>query len=399
MKVVKSLLLSLFVIGALSVSAQSHSAVRHYAKTGKYGVRNEIYIPKVMGYNVYKADLHIHTIYSDGEISPAARVDEAWADGLDIIAITDHMEYRRIEREMYRYMKDYIDPALRGERWAINTNVLNKAPDSRGLLVDFNVACNSAKAEGKRVGVMVIKGVEITRGKLGDYNALFTTDNNALYDPNLEQTIRNARNQGAFIFHNHPQYDKKRASTMPSHCDDFYAKGLIDGIEVANSVKLYERLFDYCLAGGYAPFATSDAHGLISSQYPNAGKDYYRNMTLILAKERTEESIKEALHAKRTIAYSANMLIGQEELLKELFNACVEVKVLGSEGKNWLVSVENVSSLPFAISPNGRGELTLLAKGSIIFGVSKKTKKLNLTVTNMLCGAEKPLNTTFELHK
>lgn len=51
--------------------------------------RTEIILPQVNGYNVYKADLHIHTIHSDGDVIPSFRVYEAWYDGLDIIAITD----------------------------------------------------------------------------------------------------------------------------------------------------------------------------------------------------------------------------------------------------------------------------------------------------------------------
>lgn len=394
----RSIVLFLFaLIATLSVSAQRPNAVRQYATSARKGMRNEIYIPNVMGYNVYKADFHTHTIYSDGDMTPAMRVHEAWLDGLDIIAITDHMEYRRIEREMYRYMKDYIDPNLRGEKWAINTNVLNKKPDERGLLVDFNVGHEMAKIEGKKLDMMVVNGVEITRGKLGDYNALFTTDNNALYDPNLEQTIRNARAQGAFIFHNHPQYSKKTASTMPAHCEDFHAKGLIDGFELANGFNIYNRLIDYCLERGYAPFANSDAHGLISARFPNTGKDYYRNMTLILATERTNEAIKEALNAKRTIAYSANMLIGKEEYLTELFKACVEVKLVGKEGKDQSVLIRNNSSLPFALSRDGKSDRALLANSSIILYVNKKTKVLNLTITNMLYGADKSPKISFKL--
>ncbi|MBR2858628.1 MAG: PHP domain-containing protein, partial [Alistipes sp.] len=240
------------MVSILSASAQiKESVLRHKPGViGDKGVRSEIYIPQVMGYNVYKADLHTHTIYSDGEMTPALRVNEAWCDGLDIIAITDHMEYRRIEREMFQYMDRYVDPAYHG-KGAVNTNVLNRDPDSKGILVDFNVGSKAAAKEAKRLGIMAIQGVEITRGKLGDYNALFTTDNNALYDPNLEQTIRNARAQGAFIIHNHPQYSKRTESTLPKHCEDFYAKGLIDGIELANGFNRYDRLFDYCFKGKY----------------------------------------------------------------------------------------------------------------------------------------------------
>ena len=329
-------------------------------------------------------------------MTPALRVNEAWCDGLDIIAITDHMEYRRIEREMFQYMDRYVDPALRG-KGAVNTNVLNRDPDSKGILVDFNVGSKAAAKEAKRLGIMAIKGVEITRGKLGDYNALFTTDNNALYDPNLEQTIRNARAQGAFIIHNHPQYSKKTESTMPPHCEEFYANGLIDGIELANGFNHYDRLFDYCFKGKYTPFATSDAHFLISARFPNAGKEYYRNMTLILAKDRTEKAVKEALRAGRTIAYSANMLIGTEKLLLELFDACVEVEKVGTDWKKLGVVIRNKSSLPFAVSKDGKNEYIVPAHGTAMVYVGRNDKVLNLTITNMLYGVNKSPKVSFKL--
>ena len=49
--------------------------------------RKEIVIPQINGYNVYKADLHTHSIYSDAQTTPEWRVTEAWYDGLDIIAM------------------------------------------------------------------------------------------------------------------------------------------------------------------------------------------------------------------------------------------------------------------------------------------------------------------------
>ena len=41
-----------------------------------------------------KCDFHIHTVFSDGKVWPDIRVAEAWQEGLDAIAITDHIEYR-----------------------------------------------------------------------------------------------------------------------------------------------------------------------------------------------------------------------------------------------------------------------------------------------------------------
>ena len=391
-----SLAILLVALAASNTATAQLSAVRKiFSKTRDQ--RNEIILPKVNGYNIYKADLHLHTIYSDGDVTPSIRVNEAWADGLDIIAITDHMEYRRIERDMFQYMGNYIREDLRSEGKAINTNVLNTSPDERGLLVDFNVGYDRAKAKADELGIMVIRGVEITRGKLGDYNAIFTTDNNKLYDPNLETTIRNARKQGAFIIHNHPQYRKNTKSTMPEHCEDFYAKGLIDGMELANNRSYYERLFNHCMEGGYTPFATSDAHNLIDLRYPDASKDYFRNMTLILAKSCDEKSIHKALKERRTIAYHANMLIGREDLLADLFRASVSVEVVGETSKVLKVMVTNHSSLPYSIRWEGKREGAVYGMSATVINVRKGTKELDITATNMFYGKGQSPKVTYKL--
>ena len=58
--------------------------------------RKEIILPTVNGYTPYKADLHIHSTYSDGvmKYTGRGRVYEAWRDGLDVIAVTDHMSVK-----------------------------------------------------------------------------------------------------------------------------------------------------------------------------------------------------------------------------------------------------------------------------------------------------------------
>lgn len=351
--------------------------------------RTEIIIPKVNGLNVYKSDLHLHTIYSDGDVTPEMRVIEAWQDGLDIIAITDHMEYRRIEREMFKYMKDYIREDLRSGK-AVNTNVLKTDPDAHGLLVDFNIAPELAIKKARDYGIFVIKGVEITRSNLGDYNALFTTDNNKIYDPNLEQTIRNARAQGAFIIHNHPSYDKNTPNHITPFTNDLYAKGLIDGVEVANHVRIWQYLITHCIAGGYTPCGNSDAHEYVSWKYGHP-RDFeiprYRNMTLILAEECTEASLHKALKEGNTIAYCNNNLIGREHLLKALFDASVSFELQRTGSKDHYITVRNNSSLPYYIQVGGN-KYIVNAQGALSFKRSNKEEKAKVTILNMWYGNE-----------
>jgi hypothetical protein len=74
-----SLMLLIFLLsGSLQINAQ---------------VRHEIELPDILGYQTLKCDFHMHTIFSDGYVWPTVRIDEAWEEGLDAIAITDHIEY------------------------------------------------------------------------------------------------------------------------------------------------------------------------------------------------------------------------------------------------------------------------------------------------------------------
>lgn len=91
-------------------------------------VRTEIVLPQVNGYNVYKADLHLHTIYSDGDVTPEYRVHEAWNTGLDVVASTEHVEYRRHEGNMINFMKGYVKDGAEPINWRLNSG---KAADER----------------------------------------------------------------------------------------------------------------------------------------------------------------------------------------------------------------------------------------------------------------------------
>jgi len=55
--------------------------------------RRDLLIPDIPGFLTLKGDFHMHTTTSDGSVLPAVRVQEAWRDGLDVIALTDHIEY------------------------------------------------------------------------------------------------------------------------------------------------------------------------------------------------------------------------------------------------------------------------------------------------------------------
>lgn len=346
-------------------------------------VRTEIVLPQVNGYNVYKADLHLHTIYSDGDVTPEYRVHEAWNDGLDIVASTEHVEYRRHEGKMISFMRGYVKDGAEAINWRLNGG---KGMDERGIQTDLNHSVRLYQETAVQYGITVIPGAEITRDPktIGHYNALFTTDNNTLYDADPAQSMRNARAQGAIIMQNHPGWRRTDLSMMEFE-KKVYAENLIDGIEIMNGAEFYPKALDRAKKGDFFVAANTDEH---KSTYERYGmNDSFRNMTLILAKDKSLKSIKEALLAKRTLAYSYGTVAGEEKLLKDFFKASVSTRVL-SEAKNGTRQVAITNNTSFAYLISFGDNPTMLHPFSTLKTSVGKGKDLKFTVMNMWYSSE-----------
>lgn len=87
---IKVFLATVLLIGTYT-AAQNLNLVQ-FPYMNKPSVRKEIRIPDIPGYHTLKCDIHMHTVFSDGIVWPTFRVDEAWEEGLDAIAITGHIE-------------------------------------------------------------------------------------------------------------------------------------------------------------------------------------------------------------------------------------------------------------------------------------------------------------------
>lgn len=285
--------------------------------------RKEIALPEVLcGYNVYKADLHTHTVYSDGDVTPQYRVQEAWLDGLDVIAITDHIEYRPFEKKFAEYLGAEIKD------------------------VDLNFSVRLAQAEAKKWGMVIIPGTEITKNgtTVGHFNALFTTENNTIPSDDPVLAMRNAKAQGALVMHNHPGWRKTSIDYTEAE-KTAYDEGLIDGVEVMNHIEFYPGIVDRVRERGLFIAACSDIHETSYNDFGYSG--YLRSMTLILAKDNSLESLKEALEADRTIAIGFNTICGTEALLGEYVKAAVSAKKISQSGD--VVMLTNTTSIPLLL--------------------------------------------------
>jgi hypothetical protein len=106
--------------------------------------------------------------------------------------------------------------------------------------------------------------------------------------------------------------------------EDLIKKGYLNGVEVVNELTYSDEALQIALDYNLTIMGTSDVHGLIDWLYevPEGG---HRPVTLIFARERTEESIKEALFARRTVVWFDDILIGRENMLAPLIEASVTI--------------------------------------------------------------------------
>ena len=303
--------------------------------------RRLIQFPDTSNYKTIVLDPHTHSVFSDGYVWPCIRVEEALRDGLDALAITEHLEWQP-------HLADIPHP-------------------------DRNRSYEVAVSAIEESELIVIAGVEVTREvPHGHINALFISDANKMfanftpedpkdidgyYDTTGEWPAQNAVDaanaQGAFLFWNHSWWDDEIPSFIPQ-AGEFQItnakNNLLHGIEIVNTNSYSKEAFQIALDLQLTLMGSSDVHELIDWDY-DVAEGGHRPVTLVLATERSEESIREALFEGRTVVWFKNTLFGYEPHMAELLQASLTVSSSYYTGKlNVLVlEVENHSDSDFQL--------------------------------------------------
>lgn len=280
-------LLLLFTLISFASQAQNHN----------HSFGRKINFPDVEGYVTLKTDLHIHTVFSDGSVWPDIRVQEAIRDGLDVISLTEHLEYQP-------HSEDIPHP---------NRNR------------SYNLAIEIAKNSN----LLIVKGSEITRSMPpGHSNAIFIEDANKMLHEEFMDAFNEAEQQNAFVFWNHPTWTGQEEDGIAKLYDlhkELIAKDLLHGIEVVNMDTYSDEALQIALDNNLTIMGTSDVHGLIDWDYETQHGGH-RPITLVFSKERSIASLQEGLENGRTVVWYNNLLVGKEENMQLLLAASLNVE-------------------------------------------------------------------------
>ncbi|RZK44007.1 MAG: phosphotransferase [Pedobacter sp.] len=378
----------------LLTTSQSYASLKTDSVKQKYPV-----LVNIPGYVTLKCDFHLHTVFSDAHVWPTFRVREADRDGLDAISLTEHFDFEGFPEDLKRNGNRSYDIAT---EFAKNTNVL------------------------------IIKGLEISpRVSPYHHNALFVQDPNKLkYDymktihkqfvmkDNIERStlmspFLEVAKQGAFVFYNHPGYawwDKKNRELFTEFHKELLDKKILGGVEVVNSGRYNVIGHEIAMKYNLTMMANSDEHFDISNSY----KNIHRPMTLVLAKEKSVESIKEALLARRTIVFYNNTFIGRKSELEPFFKSAVTVSSEykdRNEEKIVVVTLQNNTDVPYKLKLSSSkymieeypmGRVTLNAKEQlkiIVKAVWDMPSELTVDckVENIFTGVQEELSTSLAL--
>ncbi len=372
------LLIGFFLISTLAFAQRNNGIGMLYLDENRKPVmRENITIPNVNGYAVLKCDFHTHTVFSDGHVWPNVRNQEAWQEGLDALAITDHIEY---------------------------------TPHNENVKVAHNRGHELLEESAKMSNILLVKGNEVTRNTPpGHFNAIFIGDASGyIEDRSGEQdraAVMKAAAQNAFIFWNHPGWQPGIEGSYEwiEFVDDLYRNKALHGIEVINGFEIHLKALDWCIDKGLTVMGSSDIHNLVAHDYDRSKNYVHRTMTLVMARERTPEAIREALDAGRTVAWASKYLAGKEEHVRALFNACVELfpsHYTEMKNKTNWYEIRNNSDLYFELElkeGSGTKHVVLYPRSTQLISAPAGTVSLAYDVTSTYVRSDKHLSVELPL--
>lgn len=327
--------------------------------------RREICFPDIPGYTTLKCDFHTHTVFSDGNVWPPERVDEAWREGLDAIAVTDHIEYR---------------------------------PHKDDVGNNLNRSYELMEERARQHDIILVRGAELTHDTPpGHFNAIFLSDAMPLNTTDLYAQVEQAATQKAFVFWNHPGWKGAEKGRWGEEQTRLFEKGWLKGIEICNGATYYREAHQMAVEKKLTLMGDTDIHD--PSPTTPWTPEQHRTLTLVFAQERSLDAIHTALVDGRTAVWCQNQLYGREPELSALFAESVRVQPPHHRaGDDVWLRIDNACELDLELERTGKvgpERLRLPARASSIVRLRGTTSMpadgMSYKVTNFRIGPDRPL--------
>ena len=303
----------------------------------------------------YKANLHCHSILSDGKLTPETLKDIYKAHGYDILAITDHERprcHQHLADETFMLITGY-ECYIRPDKNArynpyseeVHLNLFARDPQNTTMICYNEPFCKYLIRDNALSEITSRAGSERPRVYSREY---------------IDEYIRTAKENGYIVAYNHPYWSMEAEADALAHEGCFSMEICNYGSYVENGLEHCGALYDKMLYSGkrIACHATDDNHNNFPLDHPH--NDSFGGFTMIKPQEFTYDSVINAME-------SGEMYASMDPVIREvsvdgdqLHVECSDVSHIflynggKKPGRLHAAQGESLTSADFTIDKNAR---------------------------------------------
>ena len=302
----------------------------------------------------YKANLHCHSVLSDGHCTPEELKAMYKAHGYSVLAITDH---ERPHHHQAMSEADFImltgyecyirpDPSARYNVYAteVHLNLFARDPENETMICFNEPYCKYLRRDNALEGLKCA-GSTRTREFSTEY---------------INEYIRTAKENGYIVAFNHPYWSMEDEAEIMAHEGLFSMEMGNFSSNVMNHLEYSGALYDKMLTAGKRIFVhgADDNHNVYPVDHPE--NDSFGSFTMIMPDEFTYQGIFEAMEKGEMYASMGPQIhsvsIEGNKLHIECSDAACVFAFVGSKKPAWKYAEagQSLTSVDLEIDPRAR---------------------------------------------
>ena len=237
----------------------------------------------------YKANLHCHTVLSDGKKTPEEVVEAYKSHGYGILAITDHerpVEHQHLADENFILITGYEcyirpDPNGKYDVYAPEVHLNLFAEDPKNIsMVCFNDHYSRYLKRDNALEGLVKVGSERPREYTTEY---------------INEYIKTAKENGYIVAYNHPYWSMESEESLLSYEGLFSIEVCNWSSFVMNGLEHNGAVYDRLLTAGKRIFCHGADDNHNAKPWDHPGSDSFGGFTMIMPEQFTYSSVIDAM--------------------------------------------------------------------------------------------------------